>query len=75
MWEAFVYPKDPFSKWHARDYMFKTCDNCGVDNLTFCPNEGKGTLFTIESWKCFSMEKIVIKKGEEKKKLELMHMD
>lgn len=55
--------------------MFRTCDNCGVDNQAFCPDEEKGTLFAIESWKRFSMEKIVTKKGEEKKKLELMHRE
>jgi hypothetical protein len=55
--------------------MVRTCDNYGVDNLTLCPYEEKGTSSTIESWKCFSMEKIVIKKGEEKKKLKLMHME
>jgi hypothetical protein len=47
--------------------MFGTCDNHGVDNLTLCPYEEEGTSLVV-SWKCFSMEKVVIKKGEENKK-------
>jgi len=46
-----------------------------VDNLTLCLDEEKGTSFAIKSWKQFSMEKIVNKKGEEKKKLKMMHME
>ncbi len=75
LWKTFVYPKDPLSRRHARDHMFRTCDNCGVDNLTLCLDEEKGTSSAIKSWKQFSMEKIVNKKGEEKKKLKMMHME
>jgi L-rhamnose mutarotase len=46
--------------------MFGTCKDCGVDNLALYPNEEESTLFAIVCWKCFRMEKVVIKKGEEK---------
>lgn len=65
-WEAIVCPKDTHYKWHAWDCMFGTCKDCGVDNLALYPNEEENTLFAIVCWKCFSMEKVVIKKGEEK---------
>ncbi len=54
--------------------MFGTCKDCGVDNLALYPNKEEGTLFAIVCWKCFSMEKVVIKKGEGKKKKKLMHI-
>lgn len=34
-----------------------------------------GTLGIVVSWKCFNMEKVVIKKGEKNKKIKLMHME
>ncbi len=55
--------------------MFGICEDYDVDNLALCPNEEEGTLGVVVFWKHFSMEKVVIKKGEEKKKLKLMHME
>jgi hypothetical protein len=54
--------------------MFGTCKDCDVDNLALYPNEEEGTLFAIVCWKCFCMEKVVIKKGKEKIKIKLMHI-
>jgi hypothetical protein len=65
LWEAIVCPKDPHSKWHAQDCVFGICKDYGVDNLTFYPNEEEGTSHVLVSWKCFNMEKVVTKKGEE----------
>jgi hypothetical protein len=48
--------------------VFVICKNCGVDNLALCLDEEEGTLGVAVSWKCFNMEKVVTKKGEEKKK-------
>lgn len=63
-WEAIVCLKDTHYKWHAWDCVFGTCKDCGVDNLALYPNEEEGTLFAIVCWKCFNMEKVVIKKGK-----------
>jgi hypothetical protein len=75
LWEAIVCPKDPHYEWHARNCVFGTCKGYNVDNLALCLDEEEGTLGVVVSWKCFSMKKVVIKKGEEKKKLKLMHME
>jgi hypothetical protein len=74
MWEAIVCPKDPLFEWHARDCMFSTCGNHGVDNLALCLNDKNNTSSAVLCWKCFSMENVLIKKGGEKKKLKLLHM-
>lgn len=44
-----------------------------MENLAFCLDEEEGTSFVVVCQKCFSMEKIVTNKSEEKKKLKLMH--
>jgi hypothetical protein len=46
-----------------------------VDNLAFCLDEEVGMSSIVVCWKRFSMEKIITKKGEEKKKLKLMHIE
>ncbi len=68
-WEAIVCPKDTHYKWHAWDCMFGVCKDSGVDNLALCPNEEEDTLLAIVCWKCFNMEKVAIKKGEGKKRI------
>ncbi len=55
--------------------MFEIGEDYGVDNLTLSPNEEEGASGVVVSWKCFNMEKVVTRKGEEKKKLKLMHME
>jgi hypothetical protein len=47
--------------------MFRTCENCGVDNLALCLDEEEGTSFVVICWKHFNMEKVVTKKGLRKK--------
>jgi hypothetical protein len=74
MWEAIVFTKYLHSKWHAQDCMFGTCGNYGVDNLALCLDEEDGTSPIVVCWKCFNMEKVLNKKGEEKKKLKLLDM-
>ncbi len=77
MWEANVYRKNPHFEWHAQDYMFGTCEDCGVDNLALYLDEKDDTSHTSRAMvccKCFNMEKVVTKKGEKKKKLKLLHM-
>jgi hypothetical protein len=58
---------------HAQDCVFGRSENCGVENLGICPLKEEGTSFALISWKHFSMETIVTKKGEEKKKLKLIY--
>ncbi len=70
LWGAIVCPKDPHLKWHAQDCVFGKCENCGVENL---PTEGDVSSSPLISWKHFNMETIVIKKGEERKKLNLIY--
>jgi hypothetical protein len=67
LWGAVVCTKEPHTKWHVRDCVFGECDHCGIKNLAFCPIEEEGTSSTAVSWKHFNMEKIVTKKGEERK--------
>jgi hypothetical protein len=54
--------------------MFGTCGNYGVDNLALFLDEEDGTSRVVVYWKCFNMEKVLTEKGEEKKKLKLLHM-
>lgn len=73
LWESVVYPREELSKWHARECLLGECENCGVDNLPICPIE-KNTLLDFPiSWKHFSLETIVTKKGKGKKKLKLVY--
>jgi hypothetical protein len=67
LWEAIVCPKDPHFEWHAQDCLFGTCEECGVDNLAFCPDEEEGTLSVVVCWKRFNVEKIVMKKVRKRK--------
>jgi hypothetical protein len=43
------------------------------ENLAICPIEENGSSSSLISWKHFSMETIVIKKDEERKKLKLIY--
>jgi hypothetical protein len=61
--------------WHARERVFGDCDNCGVDFLHVCPFEEEGIEKHIIKWKHFAMEKIITKKGEERKKLQLVYKE
>lgn len=72
LWEAIVCPKDLHLEWHSWDCVFGKCQDCGVDNLTFCLVIEEGTSNALVHWKHFSMETIVTKKGDKKKKLKLM---
>ncbi len=51
------------------DYLLGTCENCDVDNLPIYRVEEEGYSNILVSWKHYSPEKILTKKGEEKKKL------
>jgi hypothetical protein len=72
LWEVMVCPKDPHLEWHAEDFAFGSCEDCGVNNLALCPIEEEGISCTLGKWKYFSMETILTKKGENNK-LKLMH--
>jgi hypothetical protein len=48
------------------------CELCGVENLPVSPIE-EGSSTAIVKWKHFSMEKIVTRSGEEKKKLKIVY--
>jgi hypothetical protein len=72
LWETIVCLKDLHFEWHSRDYVFGKCQDYGVENLTFYPIEEEGISNVLVHGKHFSMETIVMKKGEEKKKLKLM---
>jgi len=43
-----------------------------MDNLVLCPIVEDGSSFALVYWKHFSMEKIVTRNGEEKKKLKFI---
>jgi hypothetical protein len=58
-----VCPCQEFLKWHARECLLGQCEHCGVENLLIYPI----------SWKHFSLEEIVTKKGEENKELKLVY--
>jgi hypothetical protein len=49
------------------------CENCGVKNLAICPVEEEGTFGHLINWKHFFLQTILIRKGEEKKKLTLVY--
>jgi hypothetical protein len=61
-----VCPQDEFLEWHAKECLFGECESCGVDTVLVCPIEEEGTSNCLVSWKYFSLETIVIKKGEKK---------
>jgi hypothetical protein len=44
-----------------------------VDILPVCPVEEKGSSFAMVEWKHFSMENIINRGGEERKKLKLLY--
>jgi hypothetical protein len=73
LWKTIICPKDPHLERHALDCVFGKCENCGMENLAICPSKEDGSSFTLISWKHFNMETIVIKKGEERKKLKLSY--
>jgi hypothetical protein len=68
-----VYLRDEYSKWHNRDYLLGTYENCGVNNLPICHVEEKGSSNILVIWKHYSTKNILTKKGEEKKKLILFY--
>jgi len=73
MWDAIVYRKNPHFEWHTQNCMFGKCEDHGVDNLALYLDEKDGTSHAKVCCKCFNMEKVVTKKGEEKI-LKLLHM-
>jgi hypothetical protein len=73
LWESIIYPRDKFLEWHARECLLSECDNCQVENLPFCPMEEEGSFGHLVNWKHFSLEKIVTKNGEEKRKLTFVY--
>jgi hypothetical protein len=68
-----VCPRQEFLKWHARECLLGQCEHCGVENLLIYPIEEDALSIHPISWKHFSLEEIVIKKGEENKKLKLVY--
>jgi hypothetical protein len=68
-----VCPHDEYSKWHTRDYLLGTYENYGVNIFPICLLEEKGFSNILVSWKHYSIENILTKKGEEKKKLIFLH--
>ena len=73
MIESILCPKPDNVKWYLKDYLFGTCVNCGVEYLPICPIEEDGGSNSFEKWKHFAMETIITRKGEEKKKLQLIY--
>jgi hypothetical protein len=68
-----VYSHDEYSKWHSRDCLLGTYENYGVNIFPICLLEEKGSSNILVSWKHYSIENILTKKGEEKKKLIFLH--
>jgi hypothetical protein len=73
MWESIFCPQDEFSRWNRRECLMGDCDLCGVDNMAICHIEEEGSSNAMMKWKHFSMEQIIIKRGEEKKKFKLVY--
>lgn len=73
MWESILCPQDELLEWHRRNCFMGDCDSCGVDTMAICLIEEEGSSSAMVKWKQFSMEKIVIRKGEETKKLRLLY--
>lgn len=73
MWEAIFYPQDEFSEWHKRECLIGEYNLCKVDILPICLVEEEGSSSAMVKWKNFSMENIIIKGGEERKKLKLFY--
>jgi hypothetical protein len=65
VWEAVVCPKDPIRNGMPKIVCLGHVKI--VDNLALYLDEEEGTSSAIICWKCFSMEKVVTKNGEEKK--------
>ena len=73
MVDSILCPKKDGSQWHARECVFGDCDSCGVDYLPLCLTEEEGFKANIVKWKHFSLETITTKKGEQRKKLQLVY--
>jgi hypothetical protein len=54
LWELVVCPCDEYSKWHDKDYLLGTRENCGVNNLPICLIEEEGCFNILVSWKHYS---------------------
>ena len=75
MAESILYPIKDDNGRHTRECVFDDCDNCGVDFLPLCPIEEDGLEKYIVKWKHFAMGKIITKKGEVRKKLQLVYKE
>jgi hypothetical protein len=73
MSETILCPKPNGERWHNRDCLFGTYTACRVDFLPLCPTEEAGGFGSLVKWKHFAMEVIRTKKGEERKKLQLVY--
>jgi hypothetical protein len=75
MVESIMCPKADTCQWHARECVFGECDNCGVDFLPVCPIKEEGSASKLVKWKHFSMETITTRKGQKRKKLQLVYKE
>jgi hypothetical protein len=75
MVESIMCPKADTCQWHTRECVFGECDNYGVDFLPVCPIEEEGSANKLVKWKNLSMETITTKKGQERKKLQLVYKE
>jgi hypothetical protein len=41
LWESMVYPRDEYLKWHNKDCLLDTYENCDVDIILICLVEEK----------------------------------
>ncbi len=68
-----VYPHDEYLKWHNKDWLLGTYENCDVDIIPICLVKEKCFSNILVRLKRYSIENILIKKGVEKKKLIFLH--
>jgi hypothetical protein len=64
---------EKYEKWHGKDCLLGTCQNCGVENLPICLVEDERSFNIFVNWKRYSTKTIFTKKGEEKKIFFFLH--
>jgi hypothetical protein len=69
LWESLIYSKDEYDEWHKHNYLFGSCPNYGVENLSFYPKELTRSHFDVIQWHQFSLETIMARNGQTLKKL------
>ena len=73
--EVVMCPKLANTGWHSKDCLFGDCTCCGIDILPLCPTEEDGLSQSTVHWKHYEMQSITTKKGQQRKKLQLLYKE